>query len=222
MPTASSRFKRPRGMESHDVLRRPAKHRWVVVSDIDDTMLETHTKSLFWLVHNTFVAHPSCVDGMPQAYRKTQGVLDRPCFWYVSASPYRLFPYLRPPVDISAFPEGQIILPNGAARLLWLLIRPSRTTHEYKREQINEIHGRHHEEFALFVGDSAQKDPEVYAEAYSLHPEWVRAIFIRTVDSCNRLEEVFACVPPNVWTTFRSASELGALVDALGTDHQSS
>jgi phosphatidate phosphatase APP1 len=64
------------------------------------------------------------------------------------------------------------------------------------------------------VGDSAQRDPELYGALARKYPEQVRHIFIRSVTDDavqgERYQSAFQSLPQSKWTVFTSAQELPA------------
>jgi phosphatidate phosphatase APP1 len=70
----------------------------------------------------------------------------------------------------------------------------------------------------ILVGDSGEKDPEVYGEIARNHPDQIVRIFIRDVTdgdvSIERLEKAFSGVGRDRWKVFRDAEELpGAIIE---------
>src|ERR1700761_7956018 len=84
---------------------------WGVISDIDDTIIQTQTSSFCRLLMHTFLSHPEDIEGMPQLFAYITEVLANCQFWYISATPYNLLPYFRSPPNITAYSLGEIILP---------------------------------------------------------------------------------------------------------------
>ena len=64
----------------------------------------------------------------------------------------------------------------------------------------------------ILVGDSGEKDPEIYANIARRHGPQVRHIFIRNVSRNvmeeNQLQTVFKGLPEGQWTIFRDTSAL--------------
>jgi phosphatidate phosphatase APP1 len=59
----------------------------------------------------------------------------------------------------------------------------------------------------VLVGDSGEKDPEIYGALMQSHPRQIAHTFIRVVPECEReegsLEAAFVGVDPRRWTAFR-------------------
>ena len=64
----------------------------------------------------------------------------------------------------------------------------------------------------ILVGDSGEKDPEVYGEVARRHKDQLLRIYIRNVPdsdvSKERLEKAFSNVDPGLWKVFTEAGEL--------------
>ena len=64
----------------------------------------------------------------------------------------------------------------------------------------------------ILVGDSGEKDPEIYGEIARNHPDQVVRIFIRNTPgsdvSKQRLDQAFRSITPHRWELFISGSEL--------------
>ncbi|PYH99256.1 hypothetical protein BO71DRAFT_415736 [Aspergillus ellipticus CBS 707.79] len=176
---------------------------WLVISDIDDTIKYTKTSESTGILRTTFVEEPRPIAGMPQLYSHIQNELV-PGWFYVSASPYNLYPFLHSFID-SYFSPGTMILRDTS----WLdfseLVKSfTVNTGEYKVDRIEKIHGWFPQRQVVCIGDSTQEDPEAYAELYKRHPDWVQAIWIRKVidvphlhekNSPRRFRAAFADVP---------------------------
>jgi phosphatidate phosphatase APP1 len=64
----------------------------------------------------------------------------------------------------------------------------------------------------ILVGDSGEKDPEVYGKILSLYSKQIKAIFIRDVnnpnDTNNRYSKLFSKYKNIKWKLFKNAKEL--------------
>src|SRR5208282_5385964 len=64
--------------------------------DIDDTIKITQTSDPIGILRTTFLEEPTPVQGMPQLYSYIQSqIVTTSPFFYLSASPYNLYPFLR-------------------------------------------------------------------------------------------------------------------------------
>ncbi|KAF2816108.1 actin filament organization protein-like protein App1-like protein [Mytilinidion resinicola] len=199
---------------------------WAVISDIDDTIKKTLTSSAVGILKTTFAEEPEAIAGMPELYKHIVEKLDVPPFFYLSASPYNLYPFLHD-FRSTYYPPGTMILRDASwMNLAGLLTDLTQGTQAYKTDRIEKIHGWLPTRKFVCLGDNTQTDPESYAEMYRKYPGWIGAIYIRKVtgvaemdeskkNSSERFEKAFKDVPQDVWYVFEDANELYAKVDTL-------
>jgi len=201
---------------------------WAIMSDVDDTIKKTLTASAMGILKTTFIDEPEPVAGMPELYAHMKQVLNNPPFWYLSASPYNLYSFLRDFRD-KHYPPGQLILRDASwMNLAGFLASITQGTQSYKVDRMQKVYGWFPKRKFICIGDSTQSDPEAYGDMYRKHPEWVKAIFIRRVTGIadvamdeeeknkpERFEKAFEKVPSDIWTVFDDPAELKPKVDAL-------
>ncbi|KAF4603132.1 hypothetical protein EYR38_003537 [Pleurotus pulmonarius] len=199
-----------------------------VISDIDDTVKITNTLDKLGVVKSTLLDDPTPVSGMPSLYAslsKSLATSAPPQFIYVSGSPFQLYPFLRSFISTS-FPEsrGPLLLQN-----LTLIDIPglldfaqSDGIFEYKSAMIQRIQSFYPAKKWLTVGDSTQKDPETYANAFrTFGPDFIACIWIRRVDGADnsdaRFAEAFQGVPQDKFRVFSDGDIPGlASIDIKG------
>ena len=154
-----------------------------VISDIDDTIKISNVTRKKQLVKGFFFDDYHVVPGMPALYqylRQTHKV----CFHYVSASPWQLYPSLSPLLK-RYYPFGSV-----SQRHFYIADRSFlqffMSSKQYKISAITDIIQRFPQRKYLLIGDSGERDAEVYAEIANRFPKQVQAIFIRRVDTENR------------------------------------
>ncbi len=159
-----------------------------VISDIDDTIkiTEIHAGTKI-MVRNTFFRDFIPVPGMVKLYRGWESA----AFHYVSGGPWQLYRPLREFLfhEKTGFPEGSFHMKNARKNLFssntWEdfieLVTNENLTFQQKEAQINTIMERFPGRKFILVGDSGEKDPEVYAEIRKRFPGQVREIIIRDV-----------------------------------------
>lgn len=190
---------------------------WAVISDIDDTIKITGTGDPKTVLQNTFVEEPQVVPGMPQLYKQLETFLKNPPFWYLSASPYVLYPFLRA-FRKDNYPDGTMQLrETSLMNLASLLTSLTAGVKEFKVDNIEKIYKSFPKRKVICFGDSTQSDPESYAEIYRRHPGWVAGIFIRKVEGQavldltgknrdHRFEKAFEGIPREDWMVFTEPS----------------
>lgn len=198
---------------------------WLVVSDIDDSIKITMTPSPIGILRSTFVSEPTPIAGMPELYAQVAQTLN-PAWFYLSASPYNLYPFLRKFLHQNYTP-GTIILRDASwMDLGGFLASLTQGTEAYKRSRIEKIHSWLPKRKVLCVGDSTQSDPEAYGDICRIWPGWVKAVFIRKVTDVSemkktdkntdeRFEKAFRGVDRSVWRTFEDPKELYDAVEQL-------
>lgn len=200
---------------------------WGIISDIDDTIKVTQTPSPVGILRSTFlVEHPDPIKGTAELYRHMDEIFERPAWFYLSASPYSLYPFLKRFRD-EFFPAGTMILRNASWQNLGGLITSLQTNQqEYKVSRIEKIHSWFPKRQFVCIGDSTQTDPESYAECARKYPGWIKAIFINKVtdiadvsladrNSDERFEKAFKGLDRGLWHVYDDASTLQRRVDEL-------
>ena len=183
------------------------------------------TSSPIGILRSTFVSEPTPIAGMPELYTLVAQSL-KPTWFYLSASPYNLYPFLRKFLH-TYYTPGTIILRDASwMDLGGFLASLTQGTEAYKRSRIEKIHTWLPKRKVLCIGDSTQSDPEAYGDICRLYPGWVKAVFIRKVtdvaemnatdkNTDKRFEKAFRDVPRDTWRTFEDPSELHEAVVSL-------
>ncbi|KAI9934183.1 hypothetical protein AWENTII_008580 [Aspergillus wentii] len=197
---------------------------WMVISDIDDTIKHTMTSVPTGILRTTFAEEARPIRGMPELYSHIQNEL-APAWFYLSASPYNLYPFLREFLH-TQYLAGTLILRDSSWMDFSGFIKSyTENTQEYKVSRMEKIHSWLPQRRVLCIGDSTQKDPEAYAEVYKKYPGWIQAIFIRKVTDVPRMEKqnaperfetAFKGIPAHIWKVFEQPEEIHNLVDNLG------
>ncbi|MEJ1222600.1 App1 family protein [Sediminicola sp. 1XM1-17] len=159
-----------------------------VISDIDDTIL--HTGMMSWLkwrvLYNTFLKTPDRripLSGAPEFYhllhRGAPGDKSNPIF-YVSNSPWNLYLYLKFFLKNNNFPKGPILLRSlGAFFNRHKLKGPDHRPH--KNHEILNILKTYPSLAFVLIGDSGEKDADIYLEIAKMYPDRIKAIYLRSV-----------------------------------------
>lgn len=185
-----------------------------VVSDIDDTIKISEVGDKRALLRNTFLREFEAVPGMAKRY--TQWADTGASFHYISASPWQLYPALSEFLDNSSFPQGTFHLKSFRWKdtSFFNLLKSSA---KIKTKAIEELITKYPKRRFIFVGDSGEKDPELYAALALKYPSQVIHVFIRNTAGENsnpeRFETAFQALPKNFWTVFSSAEELPSDLD---------
>lgn len=173
----------------------PSEARFGIISDIDDTVVQTDVANLLRMLRLVLLTNARTrlpFAGVAAFYRALHvgagGPFTNPLF-YVSSSPWNFYDLLTEVFEVHKIPVGPLFLKDyGLAPDLLL----SRGHMEHKLMSIEHIMATHpHLPFVL-VGDSGQKDPEVYREIVHRHPGRIEAIYIRDVSMDIRDHEIQA------------------------------
>jgi len=147
--------------------------RFGVLSDVDDTILETGVQRVGRMIRQTITGSAltrSPFPGAAELYRDlSRGV--NPVF-YVSSSPWNLHAFLEAFLRHRDFPMGPLLLRD---------LLGTTVGREQKAQRIDEILNVHPRLPLLLIGDSGEKDPEIYAETVRSHPGRILAVYIREV-----------------------------------------
>ena len=167
-----------------EILAVPESAAFGVISDVDDTVLQTNAAN-FWRMVRTTVAGNARTrlpfEGVAALYRAlafgTGSTADNPVF-YVSSSPWNLYDVLIDFLDAQGLPRGPLFLRDlGVDRTKFI-----KSGHaDHKLHAIRTLLACHPHLPFILIGDSGQHDPEIYAYAAREHPGRIRAVYIRDV-----------------------------------------
>lgn len=155
--------------------------RLAVVSDVDDTIIETGlTRGLEFLRATllTDVGERTPLPGASALYRALVEVPHgpgRPIF-YVSTSPWNLHEKLLEFIALRGFPPGPLLLTDwgpGHGNLFRIGAR------EHKLGLIRGLLVEHPHLDLVLIGDTGQLDPEIYAAVAHESPGRIRAVYVR-------------------------------------------
>ena len=160
---------------------------WGIISDIDDTVVETGATDFLKNWRRVLVDRPSdrlAVPGASTLYKmfaKDHAAPARP-FFYVSSSPWNLYGFIAEFMEMNHIPHGPMFLKDyGIDRDQF--IRKSHDAH--KLAAIETVLSFYPQLRFLLIGDNGQRDVSVYAKVVSDFRQRVAAVFIRDVDgSC--------------------------------------
>jgi len=182
-----------------------------VISDVDDTIKISEVRDKKKLLENTFMRPFVAVPGMAAAYTRWAG--QGAAFHYVSASPWQLLDPLKSFIGEAAYPQGSMhmkLFRWKDSTFFSLFQSPI----EYKQPILSGLIAQFPQRRFVLVGDSGEKDPEVYAAIYRVHPQQVAGIYIRDVTGeardAPRYQTAFTGIPADRWTIFTDPATLPA------------
>lgn len=184
-----------------------------VISDIDDTIKVTQVNDRSALLANTFVRPFKPVEGMAGAYQAWAAKGAK--LHYVSASPWQLYAPLADFVLGTDFPAGTFHLKE----FRWKdesFFKLFESPEKYKLATIEPLMRRFPKRQFVLVGDSGEKDPEVYGALARKYPKQVARILIRDVTNepatADRYRPVFKGLPEKLCVVFRDPKEIADAV----------
>ena len=152
-----------------------------VISDMDDTVLQSHVTDFIRaagmvLLENARTRLP--FPGVAAFYRALEqggsGRAGNPVF-YVSSSPWNLYEVIAEFLEAQGIPAGPLLLRD------WDLGPSLLRNAAYKSGVIREILSTYPSLRFILIGDSAQEDPDIYADIVRTHPGRILAVYIRNV-----------------------------------------
>lgn len=153
-----------------------------VISDIDDTVIVSHATQVgkkLWLSisKNAYTRRP--FPGVSEFYRLISAHGNFPLF-YVSSSDWNLFDLISDFLNYRDIPQGPLLLKDLHVNLrnIW---KSGKGNHDHKLEKISLLMRMYPGLPFVLVGDSGQRDPELYSEVIEMFPGRVKAVYIRVI-----------------------------------------
>jgi hypothetical protein len=191
---------------------------WSVVSDVDDTIKISQVRDRQALVRHTFCRPFEPVPGMADVYRAWAGAA-RARFHYVSASPWPLYPALGAFARASGLPDGTWHLKPFRWKdqsVLELFAKPD----VHKAGVIEPLVRRFPRRRFVLVGDSGERDPEIYGALARRYPGHIARVLIRDVTgepaTASRYRDAFRALPPGLAQVFGAPAEIAGALGQIG------
>ena len=185
-----------------------------IISDIDDTIKFSNVENRAELLANTFARPFVPIEGMAAVYRElaNNGVE----FHYVTASPWQLFEPLNAFIGEFGYPDGSMHF--RTFRISDHLLKRVGVIHRGgKAEAVRRILSSFPERKFTLIGDSGEKDVEIYARCYQQFPDRVERVLIRLIRPEHRFSESIIegqlLLPPSVFKVFETSEELAQILD---------
>ncbi|MBB3950520.1 App1 family protein [Aureimonas jatrophae] len=155
-----------------------------VVSDIDDTVIETGAQNLFrhWrtVALNSAegrVAFPG-VAFLFRALAAGRGSPETNPIFYVSSSPWNLYDLFEDVLRLRRIPPGPMFLKDfGLNKTQWL----TGSHRRHKLTAIDRLLSAYPQLRFVLVGDTGQSDAPIYADVVRRHPGRILAVYMRDV-----------------------------------------
>ena len=169
---------------SGEILVPPAAARFCVISDIDDTVIQSRVSNFLQAARTVMLGNARTrlpfpgVAAFYEALRNGASGDEKNPVFYVSSSPWNIYDVIVEFMELQKIPKGPLILRDWD--IGWGSLSSSRHS-EHKGTAIRNIMQLYpHLEFIL-IGDTTQHDPEIYRQIVTEFPSRVKAIYIRDV-----------------------------------------
>jgi phosphatidate phosphatase APP1 len=179
---------------SHSDVVVPKLAEFGVISDIDDTILQTDVTSrlkLKTMVHTLLknAGNRRAFSGVSDFYQALSFGPDGEGFnpfFYVSNSPWNLYDLMLDFLHLNHFPRGPVLL-----RDFGLPSEDSITNYKtHKADMVGKILSTYPNLPFILVGDSGEHDTDIYLEAARNNPGRILAIYIRDVQHERRARRI--------------------------------
>lgn len=173
-----------------NVLMPSHKAAFGIISDVDDTVLQTGATSTVSTLKKVLFGNARTrlpFAGVGAFYQALCAEYN-PIF-YVSSSPWNLYDILTEFFALNDIPTGPLMLRDWGIKPSELLPLGHKT---HKLESIRAIFDAYPDLPFVLIGDSGQEDPEIYRDLVHEYPKRVRAVYIRDVSARKRNAEIAA------------------------------
>lgn len=202
---------------STTVMFPPEEANLGIISDLDDTVIETGVASLFkWRAfYNTLfksIHRRKLFEEVAAFFRALRRGYDDQGFlplFYVSNSPRNIYDLVEGYLKVHSMPKAPVLL-----RDIGFPYKVSRKNVDHKMESIMRILDTYPEKRFILIGDNAEKDPYIYHEIDQRYPGRIAAIFIRDVQKSRplrRLKKFVAQEAINQIQMFNSYRQLATM-----------
>ncbi len=171
------------------VIVPPPKAQFGVISDIDDTVMRTDVLNIISMASNTFLQNARTrlpFEGVTAFYNALRRGTVEGAFnpiYYVSSSPWNLYDLIIDFFVVRGIPLGPLFLVDRGIDPD-KLIEPG--LHKHKMAAIQTLLNTHPDLPFILIGDSTQKDPEIYHEVVQKYPGRILSVYIRDVTGGRR------------------------------------
>ena len=167
----------------------PNGARFGVISDLDDTVVQSDVTDVLKMIRLTLFGNAYTrlpFEGVAGFYRALQrgrgagsgGGEFNPIF-YVSSSPWNLYDLLEDFLDVHGVPAGPLFLKDWSPTTV-------RDHEGHKLGIIRTLLATYPELPFVLIGDSGERDPEIYRQVVQEYPGRIRTIYIRDVTTVER------------------------------------
>lgn len=160
-----------------------------IISDVDDTILESHIvqriRMIMTLLRYSYQERVP-FEHVEELYEALSDGGRNPLF-FVSGSSYNLYDFLERFCAYHRIPKAPFFLREFGITGDYFLHEKSE---KFKRNRINALLETYPDLPFVLIGDSGEKDPEIYSRIHEEHPGRIRQIYIRNVSGLQRKLEI--------------------------------
>jgi phosphatidate phosphatase APP1 len=171
------------------VILPPQSAQFGIISDLDDTVIQTDVLHLISMARNTFLQNSRTrlpFSGVAGFYRALQQGTNKSYnpIYYVSSSPWNLYDLLLDFFTVRDIPVGTMFLRNLGFPEVY-----EEGHQSHKLSVIQQLLDSYPQLPFILIGDSSQLDPEIYAQVAERYPHRIRVIYIRDVTPLSARDE---------------------------------
>ena len=174
------------------VMVPPARAEFGVISDLDDTVIQTNVLSILQTARNTFLhnaysrlAFPG-VAAFYEALQQGTGSGVNPIF-YVSNMPWNLYDLMNDFFEIRHIPRGPMLLTDIGLTDSHFIREPGRL---HKLEHIHRLLDTYPDLPFILIGDAGEEDPTIYFETLQRYAGRIKAVYIRDLPESKNQEAI--------------------------------
>ena len=164
----------------------PHSTQYAFISDIDDTVLVSHSATTGKKLRVLFTKNPLSRKTFADVVKyyqllslaHTQPEVLNP-FFYVSSSEWNLYDDLNEFFKHNDLPKGAFLL--NQIKKWYQLLKTGKTKHQGKLIRILRILEAFPKQQFVLLGDNSQSDPEIYVTLANKYPDKIVAIYIRNI-----------------------------------------
>ncbi len=217
--------------QGHGKIFVPHVTQYAFISDIDDTVLISHSSTTGKKLRVMFTKNPHSRKTFADvvkfyhllAQAHTEPNVPNP-FFYVSSSEWNLYDDLHEFFKYNELPDGAFLL--NQIKKWYQLLKTGQTKHEGKLIRTIRILTAFPKQRFILLGDNTQRDPEIYASIANKYPDKIMAIYIRDIKNISKEKvertkilmnsiknkEIFTCIFKHTDEAIAHARSIGLIV----------
>ncbi len=149
----------------------------IVISDIDETILVSHTKTMvkrFFITLFRTASQRKVIPFTEQLYNFLNK--ENPNFFYVSKSEFNLSPIIAYFIKYNKLPEGPLLL---TSYLNFLGLISTKKDKDFKLNKIKYLIKNSFEKKLILIGDDSQRDMQIYTVIAKEYKSLISSVYIR-------------------------------------------